>query len=129
METLELLRKARDLISDPERWVQSWFSVNKDGNPVVGNNGPAVRWCALGAVHHFAPDYASSMAAKAALRRSVGGPVSHVNDRQGHAAVMEMFDRTIARLELEEIPVAEPERPKAPTPGVGVEEGLTVGVG
>lgn len=97
---LETLKKARELISDPERWCKGVNCRDKRGSPCKSQD--ATQWCAIGAINHFS------------YGRSEGRPTmplhsySHifgeinaqfVNDYHGHAAVMTMYDRAIDVLE------------------------------
>ena len=46
----EILRKVRDLLSDPARWTKGWFAKDSSENPCVPTSKDAVCWCALGAM-------------------------------------------------------------------------------
>ena len=123
MEAVEVLRKARALISDPARWTRGNYASGPDGKPRRPLDRDAVQWCALGAIGRVAYSSRCGELAMVALRdttvRAANVGAATYNDRKGHAAVLAAFDETIARLEAEElesIPVAEPERPEVLTP-------------
>lgn len=41
----------KDLLNDPSRWTQFFFARNGVGTPVWPEDGTAVCWCLLGAIH------------------------------------------------------------------------------
>jgi hypothetical protein len=102
MDTLEVLRSAREYIADGTRWVQG--SMGDDGN-----------YCAVGACF-FVSDgwghgdgWAVAQDVWAILNRAAGettphGSVQRVNDEMGHTAVLAVMDRAIA---IEEAKAAE----------------------
>jgi hypothetical protein len=47
---IELLRRARERISVPERWCQYTGSLDRGGHPVDAADENAVCWCALAAI-------------------------------------------------------------------------------
>lgn len=92
MSTVEILRQARELISDPEQWTQGAYC--EDGK----------RWCGAGAILHVigAPDYLSNFIPEGILNvltraypPSGLGHLLRVNDDENHSAVLAVFDRAI----------------------------------
>ena len=49
MGTVEVLRKARELIADPEHWTQSAMARSVNNRPCRVNGPAAYKWCAVGA--------------------------------------------------------------------------------
>lgn len=50
MNTLQALRAARELLSDPSRWSRKHIAVDKKGDPVHETSTDAVAWDAGGAM-------------------------------------------------------------------------------
>ncbi|MCA1841750.1 MAG: hypothetical protein LC792_00910 [Actinobacteria bacterium] len=91
------LRAARALIADPAHWCQHEWALNENGEPVDPESRLAVRWCAWSAVIRV-KFYAGHL--WLAWAASPSSP-SAVNDYDGHAAVLEMYDRAIELAEAE----------------------------
>lgn len=97
-KTKAVLIKARALIDTPDRWVQHYYSVQKDG--VVKS------YCASGALHAAATRDEGDRAWEAlydAIEGRTGGNwggVATWNDDPGrtHAEIMQAFDWAIADL-------------------------------
>lgn len=96
MTTVEVLKAARDLISDPAKWTTKAFARDTKGNAVVPYSTLAVRFCAYGAIDHVCQDdpVTKSMALAQLGRVSVRGIV-HTNDIRGHQAILAAFDKAI----------------------------------
>lgn len=101
-------RAARALIAHPDRWTIGSYARTATGTKCTPDDPLAARWCALGArnLASEGADHEVSDAVESALRRAArelrdGGGPAIVNDRQGHAAVLKMWDRAIALLEQE----------------------------
>lgn len=103
MTVLEVLVKARERISDPEKWTQGAFGRDPEGEARgIGDNG-ACRWCAAGAIYMNDGDLELD-GAIAALERLVeappptamDGPLAYFNDTSTHEEVLTLFDRAIA---------------------------------
>jgi hypothetical protein len=105
---VDVLRAARERISDPERWTTGYYARNAYGDEVVANSPAACQWCAVGAVLaetdldlglslHLSP---LAKAAKEYLDRA--GPVLDVNDDRGHAATLELYEQAIELAEAEQ---------------------------
>ena len=104
MEPVEILIKARELISAPERWTQEEFARDDNGHPLTwGYNPMAVCWCALGAIEHVVGEsgFGGQSHNEAEMwldniANSQGLSVGGVNDKKTHAEVLALFDRAIA---------------------------------
>lgn len=107
--TLEVLNKARDLITDPDRWTQRTLARDVGGRRTGATSSAATCFCALGALVKVAfdmqldtDDYsafsdvpgAGALEAVAIKRFCVAGAAG-VNDLLGHDAVLKMFDHAI----------------------------------
>lgn len=106
---LELLREARELISDTARWTKGDLARDVYGYGVPYNSGRAVRWCSIGAIYRSAEFVQGNDAvweAKRQLGVAIGVPDVNVfatrQDRLGHAWALAGFDRAIAALEAKE---------------------------
>lgn len=53
--TVDLLRAAKERISDPERWTRGCLARDANGKPVSPEDSRATRWCAIGSVRRTAP--------------------------------------------------------------------------
>jgi hypothetical protein len=98
----ELLTQARDLIADENNWTTVFYARGEDGEPLdTGFDPRAVRFCAVGACDRTRASEAWLRRAAKELFPTMSGPAS-VNDRLGHAAAMQMFDRAIEIATAEE---------------------------
>jgi hypothetical protein len=103
---IAIIRRAREIISDPEKWTQHAGAREASGFEVVPHSTVACRWCAWGAIQKAAREivgqgiYVHSLRAAARLDTNIvqSGlhPLFAVNDQQGHAAVLSLFDKALA---------------------------------
>jgi hypothetical protein len=106
MNTVEILKAGRELISDPARWTQTTYARAENGEILFGDDPGAICWCSRGALqkvlntHRSIPPkvgMALDAAARQLARRNVG--VIEFNDSRTHAEVLAMWDRAIANAE------------------------------
>lgn len=99
-DTIEVLKAARELISDPKHWTQYLFARDDNGNSTQPVSVRAVCWCALGAIDRVSGDdeSAGDDALDALMEVVEEGNVSTFNDSHTHPEVMALFDAAIARL-------------------------------
>ena len=113
LSPLETLIKARELISDPERWTQGVYARNRSGHRVIYYESDACRFCSLGAIRRSVSetggfDLKREMDATSILARAIAGVsprkqwsseavVFEFNDTHTHAEVLAAFDRAIER--------------------------------
>ena len=124
MTPLEVLRGARTLIADPARWMRGNLARNRWDVVCDPRDPSAVRWCALGALVKVGGhvDGLKSPTCEAAAEFGKDNDchsVTHVNDVFGYETVLRALDKTIARLETEEleaIPTGAPEPEEVLTP-------------
>lgn len=108
----QILRKARELISDPERWTKGAFARNAQGASVSYRHDAATCFCSVGAVERaaFKDGVDDNQPISVALRALYRGKlyaipsIAAFNDRDDttHGDVLAMFDRAIALAEDEE---------------------------
>lgn len=99
-----LIERARALISDPERWTTQEWARDSKGRPCRGDSPVAIQWCAYGALQHAAYDagyrgwdlFIAVLRERNALNSNSTEKLECVNDHQGHRAVLDLMDRTIA---------------------------------
>jgi hypothetical protein len=111
MTTADILRAAKALIAEPDKWVQGYFATNKDGEHVGWHTEAACAWCADGALlaatnSPTIPRWGSCDALIDAIPSdfTMGpglNPIVAYNDapERTHAEIMEWFDRAIANEE------------------------------
>ncbi len=109
MNIIEILKAARDLISDPEHWTQHVMAKSRE-KMVTDALGPDAHcFCASGAImRQTAAPEKDRIAAIRALNAGIPAsfPQEHCqmtrviqyNDLQSHSEVMAMFDVTIEKL-------------------------------
>lgn len=100
--TVEILKDARELISDPSRWTQGQEARGRFGQTVTANSAFACAWCTIGAVSKVSASEHVQDVIKAFnyLGDALPGEnrlLSTFNDSHGHADVMALFDRAIER--------------------------------
>ena len=102
----QVLINARALIADPSHWTVGTLATTARGHPVAWHAGTARKWCAQGAIYRAAYDLIGDQ--KKAMRigndvmKSIcptrwlsGAGLATINDSQGHAAVLAVFDKAL----------------------------------
>lgn len=105
-QLLDDLKAARSLIEDPKRWTKGVLArPSRDaGVSCWPSDEQATCWCALGAALRIGGSKGSTptpryQAIADALDEQVPyerGDVAEVNDEDGHAAILALFDKAIA---------------------------------
>jgi hypothetical protein len=112
----EVLRRARKVIEDPERWTAGFLARDSEGGAISPRTSSACRWCAMGAVCYVLERQAVDSRVEPVVRILDGaaealgyGPVSanangessitRLNDHGSHAEVLAAFDKAIAAAE------------------------------
>lgn len=103
-EVIDLLKRARERISAPERWTKGGYAKDAKGFSVAPDAPEAVCWCASGAVKAESPDGDELYDIRGALSLHISGITNGIprfNDAPSttHADILALFDRTIAELE------------------------------
>lgn len=99
---LLIIQRARDLINDEQRWCRGSLARGKAGASVQVHDSGARRFCAMGALMLAASELCSDESEAGNLAYAIGkiisptGSLVFVNDYQGHAAVLALFDTAIA---------------------------------
>lgn len=111
MNALEVLKAARHLLSDPNRWTKRAYARAADGLDIDATSDMAVSFCAIGAMRHVTgsdsivdnEEYGEAMVA---LNGAVVWPgklcrTARFNDHPDttHEDVLALYDRAIERLE------------------------------
>ena len=104
-----VIQGARDLIADPHRWTQHQLATTSNGKKCEPWDAKAARFCAYGALLKSAyvvsgdlelADRLANSAVAALLNGKAGtelcGRLFHVNDVDGHKAVLDLFDKALA---------------------------------
>ena len=106
MTTLQVLREARELIADRDRWCRRYSALDPQGWEVSPEDSAACRWCSAGAVRRVSANPELSWSAVIALEKAIlldplakTSILTDFNDRRGHAAVIDLFDRAITQEE------------------------------
>jgi hypothetical protein len=100
--SVRIAERARDIIADQEHWCRGSFARGKGGVSVTVQDGSARRYCAMGALILAAFELTGDIGQARELAYSVASKISGtgslvvVNDHQGHAAVLALFDKAIA---------------------------------
>lgn len=94
--SLQTYIDARELLSDPSRWVQGSGAVDAKGTPVAAYSEEACRWCLVGAVYKNGGGYAWDELDAVARERGFTF-ASDLNDQLDHAAVLDLLDTVIER--------------------------------
>lgn len=107
MSTLDVLKAARALISDPARWHQGNWACDAAGNDVEPLYMGAVRWCAAGAINKIGQpnkDVVDQAVNTVQCAIEDDATIFDVNDYGTHAEVLALFDTAIQQLEREAAP-------------------------
>lgn len=107
MTTVELLKQAQALISDPENWTKGVYARDEEGYETSAYATDACKWCAVGALHHFSGRLLGGKAGKAFdfLARGIESTkagVFNFNDRTTHSGILAAYDRAIKLAEKED---------------------------
>ena len=98
-KTRDVLVKSKALIHDKANWTQGFYARDADGQYVSSIGGRATCWCAEGAIRKVSADLGFYTSAGQNLNNAAfsrfGLSTPGVNDGNGHADVMEMFDIAI----------------------------------
>jgi hypothetical protein len=99
---VQVLERARALIADKRHWCTGQFALDAHGYAVDPTGQTAVRRCAVGALiaaaHEITTNSALAHELAATSTRPVVGAtaLTHINDAEGHSAVLDLIDQAIA---------------------------------
>jgi hypothetical protein len=100
---IAIIRRAREIISDPEKWTTHEGARDACNNPVSAVSKAAVCWCAAGALDRAAAELGYlggcewGRAAERLCELTPNNSIVEVNDEEGHAAVLSLFDKALAQ--------------------------------
>ena len=106
-KSLQIIKDARDLINDKNKWTQDAFARDEEYKRVPISSSEAVCWCAVGALRKVARENntystpyieASEFLLKEANELSRYYTVSQFNDKNNYKTVMDTFDKAINKL-------------------------------
>lgn len=98
MTPLQVLKKARKLLSKPEKWTQGWYYKDSNGQDVYDDMDEAVCFCAMGAIERSSNAQVEvESKALLLLKNAVRVDVAAWNDapRRTHAQILRGFDKAI----------------------------------
>ena len=99
---LLILQRARALIEDERHWCPGDLARDTRGFSVSPTDSNAEQRCAVGAILAAAYQFTGDLdrakeVAMVAMRPVIGATsLTHVNDAEGHAAILNLFDLAIA---------------------------------
>ena len=105
-----VLSEARLLIDNPQDWCKGTFAIGKSGRTLVSGSPRAVKHCAVSAImlaarqhvakkrdaERIADSIIAMMAPAGSDARAAQKYIWSINDSQGHAAVIDLFDTALA---------------------------------
>ena len=100
----QVLINARALITDRAHWTSCTLARTADDHVVDRYDRSATKWCAQGAIYRAAYDLVGNQreatrignkVANSILPRGLFVSLAIINDRQGHAAVLAVFDKAL----------------------------------
>ncbi|HVI40738.1 MAG TPA: hypothetical protein VM577_08760 [Anaerovoracaceae bacterium] len=111
---LEILKKAKEKISDPANWCREMIAQKADGTAAYNKDPEACKWCAAGAIWSSHEDSGLTRDAFQFMTKMIPElqetklqSIFEVNDVLGHEAVMNLFDLAISKLEPPAEPIVE----------------------
>jgi hypothetical protein len=99
---VQIIERAKELIQDESRWCRGYLAVDADGISADPTSSEAVKRCAFGALLAAAYQLTNSreksceLASNALLPLCGSNKVVLVNDHEGHAAILALFDEATA---------------------------------
>lgn len=103
-KTIEILRGAREILSDPDRWTRQFQARDSEGDCVAWNNPGAVCFCLMGAINRASMDItpddrALAYEAMDVLDKVIDTAIPLFNDRPTttHDDILEALDSAITR--------------------------------
>ncbi len=99
MKASEILKKAREVIINPENWTQEAWARDKEGIPVDERSSYAVCFCSMGALTKAGSIDAGSDEYNYLRAATDYIGIAYFNDSSTHPEVIEAFDKAIALAE------------------------------
>jgi hypothetical protein len=98
---VQIIKEARTLIADEKNWCRRQMAYDRDGVTLCATDSKAAKFCAYGgliaAAHHMTKDCGRAYDLASHTVSYFGGSSAliEVNDLEGHAAVLALFDEAI----------------------------------
>ena len=107
MTTIEILKKARELISDEKHWTKGVYARTVHSTPCAPIAEQAFCWCSVGAIAKIeglpcttlGVQFSEQGSSAARLLATDHAPSWNDAPERTHAEVLQRFDEAIARLE------------------------------
>lgn len=97
-KVVEVLKAARELISDPAHWTKGRFARTEKGSPINYESPAAVCFCSAGALMRVTwGDIKNYRSALDILVDVMDGDIFGFNDLHPHSEVLSRFDLAIER--------------------------------
>ena len=108
-EEIVILKKAYDLLSDPEKWCQNHDALNEEGVYTHPWSDGAVQWCAIGAVAWASEEMSGWINPPEGFRRATArlsaqlpdtgarnlNRITDANDEGGYSVIMSALRKAI----------------------------------
>jgi hypothetical protein len=96
----QVLGYARALIARQTDWTRGVHARAENGRPVMWHDQEACSWCALGAINRAAYDLIGNKERAEGIADEIIANcfpcnLSWINDKDGHAAVIKLFDKAL----------------------------------
>lgn len=102
MTNLEVLKAARELLSEPKRWTQHATARTTGGIPTDPKDPNAITWDATGAIDKFCTSTLQVINVVGIVTDAINNPsMADLNDNHHHADVLAAFDKAIATLQAD----------------------------
>jgi hypothetical protein len=103
MKGSDVLKKARDRITNPENWCKGTMAKTAYGVSTCVHDEKACQWCSLGAIEYATGgldmdcQFALVLDVMASIKAGLEYPysISNFNDNSSHEEVLEVFDHAI----------------------------------
>jgi hypothetical protein len=100
MNTLEILKAARAIITNEKNFTQGEFARDSLDNKVLITDTRACKFCSVGAIRKVpGTTLNNQQAAIRHLENTVGGSIEDFNDSYSHSVVLWAWDKLIAKFE------------------------------
>lgn len=97
LSVVDILKRARALIEEPEHWCQGSTALDFELHPVLPTGPTACRWCLYGALCNVGGGtYPNAVADLLTRTTRTKYWATQFNDKVGHLAVLAALDRAIA---------------------------------
>jgi hypothetical protein len=105
VQTLEILKATKELLSDEKRWTRDFLARHENGNPIGPNEPNAVCFCILGAIDKLTGTNGKYSPAHVAIEQELPKKyigIGHFNDdpETTHGHVMAVLQKAIISEEM-----------------------------